>query len=86
MKSLAEDYLSPQAIDAAGLLSQEGVQALIERHEDPATSDSERVQMDAVINHLLGVQMLHRLFVATDIPELARQEADRLGWSVLTPV
>lgn len=86
MKSLAEDYLSPQAIDAAGLLSQEGVQALFERHEDPATSDSERVQMDAVINHLLGVQMLHRLFVATDIPELARQEADRLGWSVMTPV
>ena len=42
--------------------------------------------MDAVINHLLGVQMLHRLFVAADIPELARQEADRLGWSVLMPV
>jgi len=44
------------------------------------------VQMDAVINHLLGVQMLHRMFVAEDVPALARREADRLGWRVLMPV
>ena len=41
--------------------------------------------MDAVINHLLGVQMLHRMFVASDLPELARQEADRLGWRTPVP-
>ena len=51
-----------------------------------ATTDAERVQMDAVINHLLGVQMLHRMFVASDLPELARQEADRLGWRTPAPV
>ena len=73
-------------VDAAGLLSKAGVRALFARHEDPATTDAERVQMDAVINHLLGVQMLHRMFVAEDVPALARREADRLGWRVLMPV
>ena len=42
--------------------------------------------MDAVINHLLGVQMLHRMFVAADVPTQAREQADRLGWRVLMPV
>ena len=86
MKQLADDYLSDEAIDAAGLLSNEGVSALFARHDDPATTDAERVQMDAVINHLLGVQMLHRMFVAADVPAQAREQADRLGWRVLMPV
>ena len=86
MKQLADDYLSDGAIDAAGLLSKEGVRALFARHDDPTTTDAERVQMDAVINHLLGVQMLHRMFVAADVPAQARKQADRLGWRVLMPV
>ena len=85
MKQLADEYLSDQAIEASGLLSKEGVQALFARHDDPATTDADRVQMDAVINHLLGVQMLHRMFVAEDVPALASREADRLGWRVPTP-
>ena len=86
MQQLADDYLSDSAIDEAGLLSKEGVRALFARHGDPGTTDAERVQLDAVINHLLGVQMLHRMFVATDVPALARDAADRLGWRVLMPV
>ena len=86
LHQIHRDYLSDEAIDAAGLLSKAGVRALFARHEDPATTDAERVQMDAVINHLLGVQMLHRMFVAEDVPALARREADRLGWRVLMPV
>ena len=86
MKQLADDYLSDEAIDAAGLLSKEGVRALFARHDDPVTTDAERVQMDAVINHLLGVQMLHRMFVAADVPAQAREQADHLGWRVLMPV
>ncbi len=80
MKELADTHLNPEAIAAAGLLSAEGVNRLFARHDDPATSDAERVQLDAVINHLLGVQMLHRLFIATDIPAKARAMADALGW------
>ena len=86
MKQLAADYLSDAAIEEAGLLSTAGVRALFARHENPATTDAERVQMDAVINHLLGVQMLHRMFVAADVPAQARQEADRLGWRTPAPV
>ena len=85
MKRLADDYLSDEAIESAGLLSPQGVRSLFARHEDPTTTDAERVQMDAVINHLLGVQMLHRMFIARDVPSLAREEADRLGWQVLQP-
>ncbi len=80
MRALADDYLSDAAIAEAGLLDAEGVRALFARHDDPATTDAERVQMDAVINHLLGVQMLHRMFVATDVPAQARAMADQLGW------
>ncbi|WP_415408388.1 asparagine synthase (glutamine-hydrolyzing) [Synechococcus sp. W2B2] len=86
MKQLADDYLSDEAIDAAGLLSKEGVRTLFARHDDPVTTDAERVQMDAVISHLLGVQMLHRMFVAADVPAQAREQADHLGWRVLMPV
>ena len=82
MQQLAAEYLSDEAIEAAGLLSAAGVRALFARHEDPATSDSDRVQMDALINHLLGVQMLHRLFIAADLPAQARAKADALGWTV----
>lgn len=39
-----------------------------------------QVQLDAVINHLIGVQVLHRHFVATDIPALAQERAAALGW------
>ena len=80
MKELADRHLNDEAIKEAGLLSAEGVRNLFARHDAPATSDSDRVQMDAVINHLLGVQMLHRLFVASDIPAKARAMADDLGW------
>ena len=82
MRQLADDYLSDAAIAEAGLLSAEGVRDLFARHEDPATTDADRVQMDALINHLLGVQMLHRMFIATDVPAQARQKADSLGWHV----
>ena len=71
-----------KAIEEAGLLSRQGVRDLFARHDSPQTSESEKVQMDAVINHLLGVQIMHRLFVADDVPARARAEADRLGWRV----
>ena len=73
---------APRAQHAAGMLSKNGVRALFDRHDSPETTEADRVQMDAVINHLLGVQMLHRMFVAADVPQQARQEAERLGWRI----
>jgi asparagine synthase (glutamine-hydrolysing) len=37
--------------------------------------------MEAVFNHMLGVQLLHSQFVATDVPEQALAKAKSLGWS-----
>jgi asparagine synthase (glutamine-hydrolysing) len=80
MQGLAREYLSPTAIADAGLLDVAGVAALFELHEAPETADATRVRLDAVINHLLGIQILHRDFVACDVPAQARRRAAELGW------
>ena len=82
MKALASDNLNDSAIEEAGLLSIEGVKNLFEVHENPDTSAATQVQLDAVINHMLSVQILHQQFVATDIPAKAQQKAQELGWLV----
>jgi asparagine synthase (glutamine-hydrolysing) len=82
MKILADEYLGDSAIEEAGLLSVEGVKQLFELHDNPDTSVATQVQLDAVINHMLSVQILHRQFVATDIPAQAQKKAEELGWMV----
>ena len=80
MKALADEYLSDEAVNGAGLLDRAGVQALFELHENPDTPAETQVQLDAVINHPLGVQILHRRFVQTDVPRQAAERAEQLGW------
>jgi len=80
MQILARRHLSPAAIEAAGLLDAEGVAALFSLHESPDTSVATQTQLDAVINHLLGVQILHQQFIVGDIPSMARRKAQTLGW------
>jgi len=80
MQDLAQTYLSRDAVDSAGLLDHGAVQTVLRRHQEPATPVAERVQLDAVINHLLSVQILHQRFMAQDIAELAQQQAQDLGW------
>jgi asparagine synthase (glutamine-hydrolysing) len=80
MKTLADRYLSDDAIEAAGLLDKDGVKRLFALHEAEETSSATQVQLDAVINHLIGVQVLHEHFIAADIPQRARQVAQQLGW------
>jgi len=82
LKTLADQYLSEQAIAEAGLLDQAGVKALFKLHESPDTPASTQVQLDAVINHLLGVQILHEQFIAGDVPAQAHARAQELGWQV----
>jgi asparagine synthase (glutamine-hydrolysing) len=80
MLDLAETYLSPEAIQEAGLLDLDGVQAIFQQHQADSTPVSQRVQLDAVINHMLSVQILHDHFVKTDVPQQARKRAQELGW------
>lgn len=86
MRALADVFLSKQAVEVAGLLDVDGVDQVLLRHGSPDTPDSDRTQLDAVINHLLSVQMLHQHFVATDVPKQARQRARELGWHANEPV
>lgn len=80
MQALADTYLSQQAIQDAGLLDYAAVQQVLEQHSDANTSKSEQTQLDAIINHLLSVQMLHEHFVAKNVPLEARLRVRDLGW------
>lgn len=77
---LADQFLSEDAVKEAGLLDFAEVQRTFARHESDEVPIDEKVQLDAVINHMLGVQILHHHFVKTDVPALAQQRANELGW------
>ncbi|MGM0429173.1 MAG: asparagine synthase (glutamine-hydrolyzing) [Pseudomonadota bacterium] len=81
VEKLAEQFLSEDAVKSAGLLDYSEVVKTFERHQDENVPNEERVQLDAVINHMLGVQVLHHHFVATDVPKHAEQRARELGWT-----
>ncbi|MGF1458404.1 MAG: asparagine synthase (glutamine-hydrolyzing) [Leptolyngbyaceae cyanobacterium] len=81
MRSLASSYLSKNRIQTAGLLDVEAARAVLDKHSNPATPVAERVQLDAIINHMLSVQILHSHFVANDITRQAQADAKRYGWS-----
>lgn len=81
MRRLGDDYLSDRAIEEAGLLDTTGVQDLFALLESPDTSGATQVQLDAIVNHMIGIQILHRQFVENDIPALAETRAAELGWS-----
>lgn len=80
VQQLARHYLSAEAIAEAGILDAAEVQRMLERYGDERTSAEEKVQLDAMVNHVLGVQILHQHFVATDVPKVAQQRAEELGW------
>lgn len=82
LKRLAATHLDAGALAQTGLLSEDGVAGLFRRLEDPDTAAAELVQLDALINHALGVQILHEQFMQQDIPALAAQRARELGWMI----
>ena len=82
MKALADEYLNREAVELAGLLNADGVKNLFQLHENPDTSAATQVQLDAIINHMLSVQILHQQFVTTDVPAQAQKKATELGWLV----
>ena len=81
MKKLADKYLSDEAIERAGLLDAQGVKELFALHESTDTPVATQVKLDAVINHLIGVQILHQYFVETDVPKQAADKAKSLRWA-----
>ncbi len=80
LRALSSDYLSSAAIAEAGLLDEDGVRRAQALYEDPNTDLPTLTQLDAIMNHMLGVQILHRKLIKADIPALAKQKARELGW------
>ncbi|MCG6969756.1 MAG: asparagine synthase (glutamine-hydrolyzing) [Gammaproteobacteria bacterium] len=80
MKALADRFLSQEQVSEAGLLDPQGVQDLFALHENPETSTATQVQLDAVINHMISVQIMHEKFVKTDVPAQAMKRAEELSW------
>jgi asparagine synthetase B (glutamine-hydrolysing) len=78
---LASRHLNRAAIRDTGLLNTDGVSALFELHDRSDTTAATRNALDALFNHMLGVQSLHCQFIATDVPAQARARAAELGWS-----
>ena len=80
MMVLADEHLSDEAVQAAGILDHQAVHNMLEEAVAEETSRARKVQLDAVINHALGVQILHKHFIAQDVPALAARRAQELGW------
>jgi asparagine synthase (glutamine-hydrolysing) len=69
--SLAERYLDPQRIEAAGLLDPGGVRRILDLQRRSELPRGDLVQLDALVNHILGVQVLHESLIERDIPRIA---------------
>lgn len=80
LERLTEAELSPARVEETGLLDPEGAAAVLAEYADPSIPAARKTQLDSLVNHMLSVQLLHRSFVAGDVPRRARREAERLSW------
>ena len=82
LRGLLEQFASREKVEKAGLLDADYLETLIEKQESPDTDASEKVQVDAILNHALGVMILHHHFIERDIPAYAYEQAQSLNWVV----
>ncbi|GGO67600.1 asparagine synthase (glutamine-hydrolyzing) [Bowmanella pacifica] len=82
LKGLFARYASPAQLQEAGLIDADFVAELMSRQESSATDAADKVQIDAVLNHVLGVMLLHHHFIQQDVSQLAYDRAQQLGWVV----
>lgn len=74
IEALIGEYLSPRAVEEAGLFSPPQVDAFLDGlRRDPHPVS--RTRKDAILNHLLCLQILHRRFIAA--PRPGAHAADR---------
>ena len=82
MKTIIYKYLSEEKIKEYGILDEIEVKKILDEFLSPDTKSSRKVQLDAIINHLLCVQILYKIFILGDIPAKAKNMANDLGWKV----
>ena len=82
MQEIVDEFLSTERIREYGILDETEVNNLLNKFFSSELDASEKVQLDAIINHLLSVQILYKIFIIEDIPDKAQKMADNLGWKV----
>lgn len=82
VQTLISEVADKNSIQDAGYIDYAAFQSLLNTHEDPTVDNETKVQHDAIINHVLGLQFMHQHFIAQDVPKLAEQKANELNWHV----
>lgn len=72
LDKLRKRYLTPEKINRLGIMDEKAIAKLWESYNDPNTPVGDLVQQDAIINHAIGLQILHEMFVETDIYQKAQ--------------
>jgi asparagine synthase (glutamine-hydrolysing) len=80
VQTLIDEVANEQSIKDAGFIDNDAFQELLKNHQDPGVDSETKVQYDAIINHVLGLQFMDKHFVKQDIPKLAEQKAAELCW------
>ncbi|MCB1146904.1 MAG: asparagine synthase (glutamine-hydrolyzing) [Leptospiraceae bacterium] len=76
LRNLADKYLA----DSSDLLNTQEFENLWQEYSADSTPAWRRTQLDAVINHSVGIMILGNQLIKRDVPSFAASEADRLGW------
>ncbi|MGG7055944.1 asparagine synthase (glutamine-hydrolyzing) [Nitrosomonas sp. ANs5] len=82
LKALFARYASPEQLKQAGLINADYLQHLMEKQENSDTPAADKIQIDAILNHVLGVMLLHHHFIEQDLSQLAHDKAQQLGWVI----
>ncbi|GGW88611.1 asparagine synthase (glutamine-hydrolyzing) [Alteromonas halophila] len=82
LRGLLDQYASREKVEKAGLLDADYLETLVAKQESAETDTSDKVQIDAILNHALGVMILHHHFVEQNIPAYAYEQAQKLNWVV----
>lgn len=70
--NLKEEYLTKDRCNRLGILDYNSIDILWKSYTDPNTKIENLVQQDALLNHSIGLQILHKTFIEENIPELAQ--------------
>ena len=82
LRGLLDQFASREKVEKAGLLDADYLETLVSMQESPDTETSDKVQIDAILNHALGVMILHHHFIEQNIPDFAYEQAQKLNWVV----
>lgn len=82
LRGLLDQYACREKVEKAGLLDADYLETLVTMQESAETDASDKVQIDAILNHALGVMLLHHHFIDRDIPAYAYEQAQKLNWVV----